>query len=233
MKAKLINNSPHYQSSFNVYVDDEGNQTSTKNATSEQWESWGFKDVVIPTIDEATQKLGDWYETATEITRYVLNKTQEELDEYAASLNSNLINIQQSKKLKIANEKLIKQVEATLIDTSQTTDEEVLENSDFFDYWEVGVDYTANMIVNTFENQLYRCVQNHTSQESWHPSLVPAIFTPIAPPNTIPQWVQPTGAQDAYNTGDLVLFEDNTYESLIDANTWSPTAYPAGWLLIE
>ena len=42
-------------------------------------------------------------------------------------------------------------------------------------------------------------------------------------------WVHPTGAHDAYKTGDRVTFEGKTYESLIDANTWSPTAYPQGW----
>lgn len=47
-----------------------------------------------------------------------------------------------------------------------------------------------------------------------------------------PDWVQPTGAHDAYNTGDRVTFEGADYESLIDANVWSPTAYPAGWQLI-
>ena len=44
-----------------------------------------------------------------------------------------------------------------------------------------------------------------------------------------PEWVQPTGAHDAYQTGDHVMFEDAEYVSLIDGNTWSPTAYPQGW----
>lgn len=47
-----------------------------------------------------------------------------------------------------------------------------------------------------------------------------------------PQWVQPTGAHDAYQSGDRVHFPtatDPVYESLIDANVWSPTAYPQGW----
>lgn len=42
-------------------------------------------------------------------------------------------------------------------------------------------------------------------------------------------WVRPTGAHDAYQTGDRVTPEGQVYESLIDANTWSPTEYPAGW----
>ena len=45
--------------------------------------------------------------------------------------------------------------------------------------------------------------------------------------------VQPTGSHDAYNIGDMVIFEDKVYESVIDGNTWSPTDYPQGWLKIE
>ena len=33
--------------------------------------------------------------------------------------------------------------------------------------------------------------------------------------------------------GDRVLFNGSVYESLIDGNAYSPTAYPAGWKLIE
>lgn len=44
-----------------------------------------------------------------------------------------------------------------------------------------------------------------------------------------PEWVQPTGAHDAYQTGDTVTFEGQEYKSLIDGNTWSPTSYPQGW----
>ena len=45
-------------------------------------------------------------------------------------------------------------------------------------------------------------------------------------------WVQPTGAHDAYAKGTRVTFGGKAYESLINANTWSPTASPAGWKLI-
>ena len=53
---------------------------------------------------------------------------------------------------------------------------------------------------------------------------------PETPPaETIPDFVQPTGAHDAYKKGDKVKFEGKVYESLIDANAYSPSAYPAGW----
>lgn len=42
-------------------------------------------------------------------------------------------------------------------------------------------------------------------------------------------WVQPAGAHDAYKIGDKITFNGFTWESLINANVWSPTGYPAGW----
>lgn len=42
-------------------------------------------------------------------------------------------------------------------------------------------------------------------------------------------WRQPTGAADAYRKGDRITWQGGTYTSLIDANTWSPADYPAGW----
>ena len=48
-------------------------------------------------------------------------------------------------------------------------------------------------------------------------------------PTTYPEWVQPTGAHDAYNTGDIVMYNGTAYRSLIDGNVWAPDAYPQGW----
>ena len=46
-------------------------------------------------------------------------------------------------------------------------------------------------------------------------------------------WVQPTGAHDAYNIGDQILWTDDlVYASTIDANTYSPATYPAGWQVV-
>lgn len=52
---------------------------------------------------------------------------------------------------------------------------------------------------------------------------------PDTPTDTIKDFVQPTGAHDAYKKGDKVRFENKIYESLIDNNVYSPSAYPAGW----
>ena len=52
---------------------------------------------------------------------------------------------------------------------------------------------------------------------------------PEPPTEEYPDWVQPTGQHDAYRIGDKVTFKGKHYESVIDYNTWSPEAYPAGW----
>lgn len=48
-------------------------------------------------------------------------------------------------------------------------------------------------------------------------------------PEEWPEFVQPTNETDAYQKGDKITFNGKHYVSLIDANTWSPDGYPAGW----
>lgn len=88
----------------------------------------------------------------------------------------------------------------------------------------------------TYGGELYQPIQPHTAQADWTPDGVPALFRKVvkpAPGEIYPEWVQPSGGHDAYNIGDRVLFNGAVYESKINANVWSPTAYPAGWLLID
>lgn len=44
-----------------------------------------------------------------------------------------------------------------------------------------------------------------------------------------PEYVQPTGGHDAYNTGDKVSFDGRCFESNRDANVWSPADLPSAW----
>lgn len=48
-----------------------------------------------------------------------------------------------------------------------------------------------------------------------------------------PDWVQPNGAHDSFNIGDIVRFNGKLYESAIDGNVWSPEVYPAVWVEIS
>lgn len=49
------------------------------------------------------------------------------------------------------------------------------------------------------------------------------------PAPVAPEFVQPTGAHNAYQAGDLVTFQGRIYRSRIDNNAYSPLAYPQGW----
>lgn len=85
----------------------------------------------------------------------------------------------------------------------------------------------------TYGGQTYKCLQAHQTQDDWTPDRVAALWQVVEDePEQPAPWVQPTGAHDAYQIGDRVLFNGRIYESRINANVWSPAVYPAGWTLI-
>ena len=118
-------------------------------------------------------------------------------------------------------------------------DERAMEVATIYDPWAAGKVYTVGDFVTYGENsvgdpQLYKVVQAHTSQGDWTPDATPALFVAIGLDDAgYPVWSQPTGAHDAYNAGDVVDYNGTLYQSLIDGNTYSPEAYPAGWAVYE
>lgn len=43
------------------------------------------------------------------------------------------------------------------------------------------------------------------------------------------EFLQPTGAHDAYNIGDKVIYNGKKYICKIDGCVWAPDAYPSAW----
>lgn len=119
-------------------------------------------------------------------------------------------------------------------------EEKALEVAAVFDPWAVGKTVTPGQYVTYGKNavgdpQLYKVNPNmgHTTQAGWEPDVSPSLFSPIGLNSEgYPVWSAPTGAHDAYNTGDVVDYNGNLYKSLIDGNVYSPDAYPAGWELV-
>lgn len=107
------------------------------------------------------------------------------------------------------------------------TDEDALESMELYPMWEVGILVTVGERYR-YGGKLYKVIQSHTTQSDWTPDVTQALYTEVSIEEW-PEWVQPTGVQDAYMTGDKVTFEGNHYISLMDYNTYSPTAYPQGW----
>lgn len=118
---------------------------------------------------------------------------------------------------------------------NQVTDDVVaLDLQEFYDEWQSNVTYISGQYIK-YDKVLYKVVNSHTSQDDWIPDVSPSLFAKVLidpTGETILDWVQPD-ATNAYMTGNKVIFEEKTYESLIDNNIWSPSAYPTGWRLIE
>lgn len=115
------------------------------------------------------------------------------------------------------------------------SDEKALECVRLYRPWEVGKAYAVDEFLTYGTNgvgdpQLYKVAQAHTSQADWTPDTAVSLFVAIGlDDDGYPVWAQPTGAHDAYNTGEIVNYNGTLYQSLIDGNVYSPDAYPAGW----
>lgn len=104
-------------------------------------------------------------------------------------------------------------------------DENALTGVELFPAWAVGKAYAIGDRVQ-YNGTLYKCVQAHTSQADWAPDATHALWVVVSI-DEYPEWVQPTGAHDAYNTGDKVSYNGKHYVCTIDANTYAPDVY--GW----
>ena len=109
------------------------------------------------------------------------------------------------------------------------SDEDALEAVELFPKWQTGVTYVPKDRVR-YDGILYECIQEHTSQDDWHPDIVPALWKRVAEPGEIPEWVQPTGAHDAYGLGDKVRHNGSIWQSTINTNVYEPGVY--GWDLV-
>lgn len=119
---------------------------------------------------------------------------------------------------------LIEKAAASLDDT------DAIEGAVLFPQWNgSSISYVKDDRI-CYEGILYRCLQDHISQENWTPIGAPSLWAKvlIPSPDVIPEWEQPDST-NPYMTGDKVTYKGKIYESTIDNNIWSPESYPAGW----
>lgn len=105
------------------------------------------------------------------------------------------------------------------------SDEDALEAVELYPAWKSGTAYTVDERIR-YGQTLYRCVQAHTSQDDWTPDKTPALWTVVSL-DEWPEWIQPTGAQDAYRIGDKVSHNDKHWINDADYNVYEPGVY--GW----
>lgn len=108
---------------------------------------------------------------------------------------------------------------------AQQSDELALQSVELFPKWAAGISVTVGDRYQ-YNSVLYRVVQSHTTQDNWTPDITPALWTEVSIEEW-PEWKQPMGSQDAYNTGDKVVYNNKHWISTVDSNVWQPGVY--GW----
>lgn len=106
------------------------------------------------------------------------------------------------------------------------------EHMSIFAPWEPNISYSVGNLrvypADGGEQKLYKCIQAHTSQSNWTPDIAKSLWTTASDPAIeYPDWSQPVGAHDAYQTGDKVSHKNKHWVSTIDNNVWEPGVY--GW----
>jgi hypothetical protein len=111
--------------------------------------------------------------------------------------------------------------------TGDLTDVQKEQATALFPAWDgEGHKYAVNDYVQ-FEGLLYRCVQAHTSQADWTPTAAVSLWSRASDPTQEwPEWIQPTGAHDAYAQGAKVSHNGKHWVSNVDGNVWEP---PTQW----
>ena len=104
-------------------------------------------------------------------------------------------------------------------------DQTALTGMELYPTWAVGIAVAKDSRYQ-YNGKLYKCVQAHTTQADWQPNVTPALWTVVSMEEW-PEWIQPTGAHDAYAKGDKVTHSSKKWTSDVDANTWEPGVY--GW----
>ena len=122
-----------------------------------------------------------------------------------------------------------KQLRQLIEQLAVTLDDEIaLTGVELFPAWVVGKAYAVNDRAQ-YNGTLYKCIQAHTSQADWTPDATSALWVVVSL-DEYPEWVQPTGAHDAYNIGDKVTYNGQHYVCTSNANVYAPDVY--GWDLI-
>ena len=196
------------------YLTETGKMIFNFNTNTEVMLENGFKEIinVVPSYDANTQVVT--------------------MDSYTEEATTITVNYVVTAKPLTKEEQLENQKNLALTFFAETlSDAQALQVPMLFDEFDGnGVKYKAGKRI-IYEGVLYKVLQDHTSQEGWTPNAAPSLFAKVINETItgeIPDWEQPDST-NAYMKGNKVKFNGKIYESVIDNNVWSPTAYPAGW----
>ena len=118
--------------------------------------------------------------------------------------------------------------DSVLVSLEYLTDEQALTVAVLYPEWTSGKEMKAGCRYR-YNDVLYKCLQDHTSQDDWKPDAAPSLWAKVLVDennDTIPEWEQPEST-NPYSKGDKVTHSGKTWESTIDGNVWEPGIY--GW----
>jgi len=118
-----------------------------------------------------------------------------------------------------------------LATTDIITEADALENQPLFPLWADCIGQVAREKTYWLHHGLLYRVnvgQTHTIQADWTPDAAPSLFSRVgSPADEYPEWLQPTGAHNAYELGAKVTHNTKRWVSTAAANVWEPGVY--GW----
>ena len=110
--------------------------------------------------------------------------------------------------------------------------DDVIAVAEIMPEWKEG-QHKADSVVR-HDGQPWRCLQTHdsTGNPTWCPGVAPSLWAnyhATSADRALP-YVAPTGAHDAYNMGEYMVWTDSVvYQSNMDGNVLTPEQNPSGW----
>lgn len=112
----------------------------------------------------------------------------------------------------------------------------------------IDVMYAAGRLTDDEREELYAYAREHAKSQYDYSMEIESLWTavrdirdrltalegesteePEEPADEWPEFKQPTGAHDAYYTGDKITYNGKHYICKMDGCVWPPDVYPAGW----
>lgn len=207
MKGKLINGVLVYAPSTVIYQN-----TKYRPVPDEILTVLGYKDVIttpMPDPADGMQEVSSWEEVGDEIVQVwtavpLPPKDAPSEDETIRAL------------LKLLHGQ-----------SEDLPDEQAQDVPELFTPWVSLIGKAVEVGTRVYDDKkLWKCVQGHTVQLEWRPELTPALWVRVFVEEW-PEWIQPTGAQDAYRLDAKASHSAKHWISEIDYNTYEPGVY--GW----
>ena len=112
----------------------------------------------------------------------------------------------------------------------------------------IDVMYAAGRLTDEERTELYAYAREHAKSQYDYSTEIESLWTAVRdirdrltalegesteeleePIDEWPEFKQPTGAHDAYYTGDKITYNGKHYICKMDGCVWPPDVYPAGW----